>query len=310
MTQELGARGSNARPVALTIGSYDGVHRGHIALLGQLLATAAPENAETVVITFDPHPRCIVDPAGCPPLLTTPSEREGLLRALGVDRVVTLRFTPALSQWSAEAFCDKLIRAFALRAIVVGPGFALGRERAGDVYFLRRYGSSHGFRVITVQPATHKGSPISSSRIRTALTEGHLGEANAMLGRLYTLGGKVVAGGHIGAGLGFPTANLAPDPGRCIPQNGIYASWLEVDGRWRPAATSIGVRPTFGGGDVTIEAHVLGFSGDLYGTRTRLAFVRRLRGERRFNSETALQAAIAADVERVRALLQNAEAPR
>ena len=310
MVEELGTRASGTRPVALTIGSYDGVHRGHMTLMGHLFATAAPGDAETVVITFDPHPRCIVDPAGCPPLLTTPSERELLLRAAGIDRVVTLRFTPELSQLSADAFCDALLLAFDVRAIVVGPGFALGRERAGDVYFLRRYGASHGFRVITVQPATHKGALISSSRIRTALTEGHLGEANAMLGRLYTLGGIVVEGEHIGASLGFPTANLAPDPGRCVPQNGIYASWLEVDGRWRPAATSIGVRPTFGGSDVTIEAHVLDFSGDLYRTRTRLALVRRLRGERRFKSETALQAAIAADVERVRALLQNAEAPR
>ena len=310
MTEELGARGTSVRPAVLTIGSYDGVHRGHVTLLGHLQATAAPEHAETVVITFDPHPRCIVDPAGCPPLLTTPSEREVLLRKAGIDRVVTLRFTPELSQWSAEAFCDKLLRAFALRAIVVGPGFALGRERTGDVYFLRRYGARHGFRVNTVQPATHKGVPISSSRIRTALMEGQLGEANAMLGRLYTLGGTVVEGEHVGARLGFPTANLAADPGRCIPQNGIYASWLEVDGRWRPAATSIGVRPTFGGGDVTIEAHVLDFAGDLYKTRTRLAFVRRLRGERRFKSESALQAAIAADVERVRGLLQNAKEPQ
>ncbi len=126
MTEELGVRVSSARPVALTIGSYDGVHRGHLALLGQLLATAAPENAETVVITFDPHPRCIVDPAGCPPLLTTPSEREQLLRNAGIDRVVTLRFTHELSQWSAEAFCDRLLRAFALRAIVVGAWFCFG----------------------------------------------------------------------------------------------------------------------------------------------------------------------------------------
>jgi riboflavin kinase / FMN adenylyltransferase len=310
VTEELGSRGTSVRPAVLTIGSYDGVHRGHLTLLGQLQATTAPDRAETVVITFDPHPRCIVDPAGCPPLLTTPSEREVLLRKAGIDRVVTLRFTPELSQWSAEAFCDKLLRAFALRAIVVGPGFALGRERTGDVYFLRRYGARQGFRVITVQPATHKGAPISSSRIRTALMEGQLGEANAMLGRLYTIGGTVVEGEHVGARLGFPTANLAPDPGRCIPQNGIYASWLEVDGRWRPAATSIGVRPTFGGGDVTIEAHVLDFAGDLYKTRTRLAFVRRLRGERRFKSESALQTAIAADVERVRGLLQNAKEPQ
>src|ERR1700694_5504777 len=309
MIDELGARGSSVRPVVLTIGSYDGVHRGHLALLGQMLATAAPERAETVVITFDPHPRCIVDPAGCPPLLTTPAERERLLRNAGVDRVVTLRFTPEVSQWSAEAFCDKLLRAFAVSAVVVGPGFALGRERAGDVYFLRRYGKQHGFRVIAVQPATHQGAPISSSRIRTSLREGRLGAANAMLGRLSTLGGKVVEAEHVGARLGFPTAILEPDPGRCVPQNGIYASWLEVDGHWRPAATSIGVKPTFGGTDVTIEAHVLDFSGDLYRKSTRLAFVRRLRGERRFRSEAALQAAIAGDVERVRGLLQHAKAP-
>ncbi|HYL70542.1 MAG TPA: riboflavin kinase [Candidatus Dormibacteraeota bacterium] len=249
MAAELPLRERSTEPVGLTIGSYDGVHRGHRALLRRLQAEARRRSARTAAITFDPHPRCVVDPRGCPPLLTTPSERADLLHGAGIDQVVVLAFNEALSRWSAERFCD-------------------------------------------------------------ALLAGRVGEANAMLGRVYTLAGSVVAGNHIGARLGYPTANLAPDAGRCVPGVGVYAGWLEVDRRWLPAAISVGTRPTVTeDGALAVEAHVLDFEGDLYGRATRLAFLRRLRGERRFAGVGELREAIAGDVVRARSLLAAAGPP-
>lgn len=196
--------------MALTIGSYDGVHRGHVALLDELRRQADRFRGETAVITFDPHPRCVVDPHGCPPALSTIDERRTLLHTHGADHVTVLRFTRELSEWSAEQFCDALVDSFRLRALVVGPGFALGHKRAGDVRFLRTYGARTGFSVVEVPPRTWRGERISSGRVREALLRGHVGMANAMLGRMYTVGGRVVTGDRIGKRLGFPTANLAP----------------------------------------------------------------------------------------------------
>lgn len=297
------------RPASVTIGSYDGVHRGHRALLRRLTAEARSRGTQAVVITFDPHPRCVVGPDGCPALLTSVAERTTLLRAAGADRVVTLPFTPELSRWSAEAFSAALLASFELRCLVVGPGFALGRNRVGDLPFLRSFGAGHGFDVVAVPPLRRAGLPVSSSRIRQALVEGRVGEAKHLLGRPYALGGTVVRGRGVGGRLRFPTANLAPDPGRCVPAGGVYAGWLEIGGAWRQAAASIGTRPTFGTGPETVEAFVLDFAGDLYGARTRLAFARRLRGERRFESEASLTAAIQRDVERVRRALDVAPEP-
>ncbi len=292
---------------ALTVGTFDGVHRGHMALLGRLMAVSAPAGARTVAVTFDPHPRCVVDPAGCPPLLCSVPERVDLLRRAGVDEVAVLDFTPQLAAMSAEDFCDLLVERFRPVALVEGGGFALGQGRAGDLEFLRDYGSAHGFIVAEVVIGTHSGSPVSSRRIREEIAAGRMREANEMLGRHYSLSAPVVAGRKVGARLGFPTANLAVPPDRCVPGPGVYATWLEVEGRWLPAATSIGPHPTFSDNpEATIEAHVLDFEGDVYGQDVRLAFARRLRGQKRFGSEAALAEAIRRDVERVRQVLSGA----
>lgn len=295
---------------AVSIGSFDGVHRGHMTLIGHLLVAAGETAATPTVVTFDPHPRCIVDPAGCPPLLTLPEEREELLHRAGVEQVLTLHFDEEVSRWSPERFCEELVRRCAPRVVVEGAGFAFGHRRAGTLEYMREYGAAHGFSVLEVRTATHQGDPVSSSRIRQNLLDGRLGEANAMLGRVYTLPGTIVSGESIGRRLGYPTANLEPAARRCIPGDGVYAAWLEVDGTWHPAAASIGTRPTFsGGGTRAVEAFVLDFEGDLYDKEAQLAFARRIRAQRRFTSEKALSDAIGADVQRVREVLRRERRP-
>lgn len=299
----LPASGEVSRPVVLTIGTFDGVHTGHRLLLDRVLDEAEREHGIAVVITFDPHPRCVVDPNGCPPMLSEVDERLQLLDATGVDTVVLLRFTRDLSMWPPERFCDALVNAFPLRRLVSGPGFALGHRRAGDVDFLHEYGATRGFDVVTVEPLVRGGMTVSSSRIRAALLEGRLDEANELLGRRYQLRGTVIHGAGAGEGLGFPTINLDVDHGRCIPATGVYAAWCEAEGRWYPAAASIGFRPTFGGDTLAVEAHLLDFSRDLYGRQATLAFVERLRDEVRFPSTETLVAQMARDVEMVRTVL-------
>jgi len=299
----LPARGDMARPVVLTIGTYDGVHLGHRSLLDRVMEEAQRERGVSVVITFDPHPRCVVDPGRCPPMLTAVDDRLQLLQQSGVERVVLLQFSHELSTWTAERFCDALVDVFPVRRLVTGPGFAVGHRRTGDLDFLRAYGADHGFDVVTVDPLTRGGAMVSSSRIREALVQGRLDEANELLGRRYELGGGVVHGTGTGTGLGFPTVNLDVPPGRCIPATGVYAAWCDVAGQWYPAAASIGFRPTFGGDALTIEAHLLDVSADLYGGRATLSFVQRLREQVRFPSAEALSEQMARDVEQVRSVL-------
>jgi len=300
---ELPASGANDPGSVVTIGSFDGVHLGHQRLVRRVRAIAERRGLIAVAVTFDPHPRSVVDPSGCPPLLSTLSERVDLLGRAGAERVVVLAFTPELRTWSADRFAAALVDRLAMRQLVVGPGFALGRGREGDITFLRTLGRKRGFRVTSVAPARRGGAPVSSGRIRVAIANAKFSDAIAMLGRSYVLEGRVERGEGRGAGLGVPTANLAVDPTRCLPAPGVYAGWLDFGDGWRPAATGIGTRPTFGGGSITVEAHVLDFAGDLYERSVRLALVRRLRSERAFASIEALKDAMARDIERTRTIV-------
>jgi len=294
--------------VSATIGSFDGVHIGHQRLLRFLSRDARRREGRTVVITFDPHPRCVVDPTGCPSRLTTVAERARLLHRHGADHVCVLRFTRALSRWSAPRFCDEVLRSLDIRCLMTGPGFALGHKREGDAAFLREYGAEHGFEVQTVAPAVRGGEPVSSSRIRAALQAGRVGAASSLLGRDHLLEGAVVRGDGRGRTLGFPTANLDVGSEACVPAAGVYATWLTTDAGVYAAATSIGVRPTFDGASRTIEAFALDFDADLYGRRVALSFVSRLRSERRFRDAEALVVQMRRDVERVRTRLLGAPA--
>jgi riboflavin kinase / FMN adenylyltransferase len=289
--------GAVASEVVLTAGSFDGVHRGHQHLVRRAVVDAAAMAASPVALTFDPHPRCVLDPAGCPPLLTTIEERTGLLAADGVQQTVVIEFTRELSTWSASKFCDALLESLPIKEFVIGPGFALGHRRQGDEAFLRAYGAEHGFAVVTVPPLMRRGRRISSGWVREAVAAGRVGEARALLGQNYSVAGVVEHGDKRGAGLGFPTANITIDPRRCLPAVGVYATRVLVDRRWRDAATSIGFRPTFGGDRLTVEAYLLDFEGDLYGKHVRLEFASRLRGERTFRNATALIVQMHRDVE-------------
>jgi riboflavin kinase/FMN adenylyltransferase len=293
----------------VTIGSFDGVHIGHQRLLRRVRSAAARAHMGAVAVTFDPHPRCVVDPSGCPPLLCSLEDRFELLVQSGADRVVVIPFTRELSGWSAERFAMTLVKSLGMRLLIVGPGFALGRGREGNVAFLDRLGRDHGFKVTTVTPATRDGAPVSSGRVRDAVATGSFAGAISMLGRPYVLEGIVERGEGRGAGMGVPTANLRVDPTRCVPVAGVYAGWLNFGDGWRPAATGIGTRPTFGGGSVTVEAHILDFAGDLYGRQVRLALVRRLRSERAFGSVASLMAAMARDIAHTRDIVRRSSPP-
>jgi riboflavin kinase/FMN adenylyltransferase len=302
-------RGPSPSPVACTIGVFDGVHQGHQRLLEATVAAAREIAGIAVAVTFEPHPRAVLDPANVPPELTTLDEKRERLTAAGIDRVVVMNFTREVSGWSAERFCERLLDRFDLRRLVVGPGFALGHDRRGGLDFLRAFGADHGFTVVTVEAMTEDGDPISSTRIRAALVSGDLEVAERLLGHPYFLDGTVERGNRVGWRLGFPTANLAVEPGKCLPELGIYSTWIRARGQWRPAASSIGYRPTFGGDRLTVEAHILDFDADLYEERVRLAFVHRLREERWYPDEASLIAQMRRDVAETRKLLETATPP-
>jgi riboflavin kinase/FMN adenylyltransferase len=306
---ELPPRESGGTGSVVTIGSFDGVHVGHQRLIRRVRESADRSSMHSIAVTFDPHPRCVVDPAGCPPMLSSLTGRVELLGLAGAERVVVLAFTEELRTWSADRFAAALVERLGMRRLLVGPGFALGRGREGTIEFLRTVGRRRGFTVTSVAPVKRSGAVVSSGRIREAIAGGTFGEAVGMLGRPYILEGRVERGDGRGAGLGVPTANLRVDPGRCIPSAGVYAGWLDAGDGWRPAATGIGTRPTFGGGSVTVEAHVLDFDADLYDRDVRLALVRRLRPERAFASIAALVTAMGHDIARTRDVVQRSTPP-
>jgi riboflavin kinase/FMN adenylyltransferase len=289
---------------AVAIGNFDGVHRGHQALVAAAVARAEQARGSAVVLTFDPHPARVLRPEAAPAVLTTLAQKEELVAALGIDRLVALEFDARVAALAPEAFArDVLAGALGAHHAVVGESFRFGHDRKGDARSLEALGASLGFSVQVVPPLVHAGRPVSSSRVREALVAGDVREAEALLGRPYALDARVVRGDARGRGLGFPTANLANE-GQLVPARGVYAGRCEVPGGdvW-PAVVNVGERPTFGGTGVVVEAHLLDFEGDLYDARVRLSFLGRLRDERRFASKDELVARIQEDVREARALL-------
>lgn len=290
-------------PSHATIGTFDGVHRGHLALLKPLIESARAEGAASVVVTFEPHPRCVIDPDHCPPNLTILDEKAWLLDRLGLDHLVVIPFTPQLAALSAAAFMQRLLRGIKLQRLVIGENHRIGHGRRGDPAFLRRFGARHGFTV-EVAPTVARGrTPISSSRIRRLVLLGQVRAAAQLLGRNYFMRSTVEHGAKRGRQLGFPTANLRIPPNKLIPPNAIYASRVDIDGQTYGGATSIGFRPTFGGNTLTVEVFVLDFDGDLYDKPITVWFVQRLRAEKRFATVPALQQQMARDVENARRIL-------
>ena len=289
---------------AISIGAFDGVHLGHRHLLGRLTEKAARAGLSAVVLTFKNSPRSVLNPAAALSYITDLSTRLSLLRQPGISQVVAVDFTLELSELTASEFVDALIRELGMKGLVVGPDFALGHRRQGDVATLREMGRTAGFWVETVDNFLLDGAPVKSSVIRELLAQGQVEKAKRMLDRPFSLRGEVESGDRRGRDLGFPTANLATDGTMAVPGDGIYATWATVDGVRHQGATSIGVRPTFGGeGDRRVETYLLDFSGDLYGKRMTLEFEQRLRGELAFSSVDALVEQMKQDVEQSRAAL-------
>ena len=290
----------------VTIGVFDGVHLGHQQLIQRLVASARASRRKAIVLTFYPHPDKVLDKAKTRYYLTTPEKRAELLLNLGVDLVITHPFDDETRHLPAADFIELLVSHLRIREIWVGADFALGFQREGDVRFLRTQGQKRGFSVRAMELITAQASQqfIRSTAVRDHIREGKMMAAAAMLGRAYALEGFVVAGERRGRTIGVPTANLKVWPEQLIPGNGVYATWARLGGETFPAATNIGLRPTFAGDAVTIEAHLLEFDRDIYGERLELSFEKRLRPEQKFSGKDALLKQIQADIAAVRSSLQ------
>ena len=298
------AGGPPPADTAITIGTFDGVHLGHRHLVRSLTEAAQRQGLTPIVLTFKNSPRSVLNPAAQLSYITDLETRLSLLHQPGIDRVVPVEFTRELSQLSAAEFVDALSKELGMKGLVVGPDFALGHRRQGDVATLREMGKTAGFWVETVSNFSLDDAPVKSSAIRELLAQGQVERVKRMLDRPFSLAGEVETGDRRGRELGFPTANLAPKPSMAVPGDGIYATWAIVDGVRHQGATSIGVRPTFGGGgDRRVETFLLDFSGDLYSKRMTLEFEQRLRGELAFSSVDALVQQMKQDVEQSRAVL-------
>jgi riboflavin kinase/FMN adenylyltransferase len=282
----------------LTIGSFDGVHRGHQALVTSMSSAAGEAGLPTAVLNFYPHPAVVLRGRRPAFYISLPEERAALLGEMGISYVITQRFTQALSQMSADAFLKLLMKHLSLRRLWIGENFALGHRREGNPLFLEKAGKRMGFELVVVPPVLVDGEVVSSTRVREALRSGDVARAATYLGRAFTLPGVIVHGSDRGKSLGFPTANLSIWRERACPGPGVYACLAEVDGqRWK-AVTNIGVRPTFDNdhGRTQVEAHLLDYDGDLYGKVMRLTFYERLRDEQRFADPAALIRQITRDV--------------
>ncbi|HEX7745900.1 MAG TPA: bifunctional riboflavin kinase/FAD synthetase [Micromonosporaceae bacterium] len=301
----------------ITIGVFDGVHRGHQATIGHAVKRAKDLGVPSVVVTFDPHPSEVVRPGSHPAVLTEPARKAELIEALGVDVLCVVPFTPDFSRLSPEAFVhDVLVEHLHAALVVVGQNFRFGHKAAGDVGLLDRLGRTFGFDVESAplvgsgtDGGGSRGSVYSSTYIRSCVDAGDVLAAATALGREHRVEGVVVRGDQRGRQLGYPTANLLVHRYAAIPADGVYAAWLvghaprsERPGRL-PAAVSIGTNPTFSGRERRVEAYVLDFDGDLYGERLALDFVARLRETRRYEAVEPLIAQIAEDVEQTRRIL-------
>lgn len=286
----------------VTVGVFDGVHVAHQRLIRSIVTLARRCAGTSVVITFDPDPQLVLDPAHAPPALMPLDARIARLKALGVDRVWVLPFTKRFARMTARTFIqDILVCRLHAVTVVLGEAFVFGRNRRGDMDTLKAFGFAHGIRVISVPQVKRQGQPVSSSRIRRLIHDGRLVQARALLGRPPALYGVVVRGAGRGRRLGFPTANIQLMP-QALPPQGVYAVLLESRtgrGRWE-GVMNFGVRPTFGQGPLVCEVHLLKFSGRLLGRSVAVSLIGRLRGERCFPSPEALRRQVRRDVARAR----------
>lgn len=298
------------RSSVVTIGVYDGVHRGHQATIGMAVKEARDRDLRSVVATFDPHPATVVRPEAAPQMIGTLAQRLARLAETGVDAVVIIDFDEQRSNESAREFVDEfVVGQLGAAKVIVGEGFHFGHNRGGDLGLLQNLGREWGFEATAAPLVGESGEPISSTRIRSAIAAGAFQAVTTMLGRVHETVGTVAHGdGRGGKALGFPTANLATERTVVYPADGVYAGWYRDDilGA-REAAISVGRRPTFlDGAEPLIEAYVLDHDGDLYGRQAGVSFLERLRGQQRFDSIEDLIAQMHADIEEARKCLSQA----
>jgi riboflavin kinase/FMN adenylyltransferase len=295
---------TDGRGVAVAIGSFDGVHLGHQALVRAAGECAAASGARPAILTFEPHPREYFDPAGAPPRLMRVAEKCTALARLGVEQLVVVRFDARLQAQRADEFVNEVLLAgLDARHVIVGDGFRFGRGREGTIETLRRAGAAAGFEVIALPSVLLDGERVSSTRVRSALASGDLALAARLLGRPYALGGRVIAGQQLGRQLGFATANIRLHR-RVLPLGGIFAVRVRGAGsELRDGVASLGTRPTIGGVEPLLEAHLFDFAGELYGRRLEVEFIEKLRDEAKFASLEALVEQMHRDAERAREIL-------
>ena len=293
--RQLLANAAPDRDTVLTVGVFDGVHQGHRHLLSRLIDLAGP-TCIPAVVTFNNRPITVLRPGTVPSYLTTPAHKVRLLEELGIELVVRLDFTLELSQVPAQEFAEVLADSLRMKGLIMGPDSALGHGRQGDLAFMREQGERLGFWVDSVEPLEIDNVLVKSRRVRDALASGEVAVGGKLLGRNHSLSGVVVLGDQRGRDLGFPTANVDVDSQLLLPGDGIYATWATIDGVRRPAATSIGIRPTFGLTQRLVEVYVMDFDGDLYGQTMGVEFVRKLRDQETFSDVEALVKQIGRDV--------------
>lgn len=289
---------------AITIGFFDGVHRGHQAVIKRVIDVAKQRDLRSAVVTFDRHPLQTLSPGKVPPLLTTLKPKATYIEELGVDVLFVLEFTEEVSRWSPEEFVDRvLVQGLKTHHVSIGTNFTFGHKAAGNFQVLADLGAANDFTVEPISIFKVDGRPVSSTSIREELAEGDLEWPERALGRRYVVEGHVVKGAGRGRGLGWPTANLRTPDGILLPGRGVYACLATLDGQPYPAAVNIGINPTFGGEPLHLEAHLLDFDEDILDRVLAVEFWKRLRDEQKFDSGEALTKQIEQDVQDTRALV-------
>jgi riboflavin kinase/FMN adenylyltransferase len=296
------AKASPEKNTLVTIGVFDGVHIGHQNLLRRLVDEAHERGLTSAVITFRSHPEKIVHPGNQLPWLIDLDERIRIINNLGVEIIVAIPFTAEISRLSAREFVQLLIKHMKMKGMIIGPDFALGSKREGNSEYLGDLAIEMGFSLENVPPFVLDEGVVSSSAIRQTLAEGNVKKAEKLLGRSFRIDGLVTTGDQQGRLLGFPTANIIPNPEFIVPKDGVYTTVTQIDNVILPSITNIGVRPTFGGSRRLIETYLLDYEGDLYNRYIKIDFINRLRDEQRFETIDGLKAQMAKDVEHVRGI--------
>lgn len=290
----------------VALGTFDGMHLGHREILMRCVSRGRQDCIPSVAFTFQKHPVEVIRPQFAPLLLTDIEDKLALIQGIGIDNTVIAQFDEEMARATPEEFVREiLVDSLRARHVIIGFNYTFGWKAQGNAESLRELGEKHGFRVEVAEPVLVDGAVVSSTRIRSHLGEGDMEGAQAMLGRPFSIKGRIIRGESRGKTLGYPTVNLDVSHGTALPKCGVYATGIHVKGHMFKAVTNIGTRPTFAGKNVSVETHIIGFEGDLYGETIRVFFVKRLRDEIRFPTSEALACQISQDVKRAKELLNH-----